>query len=139
MRFFGRVEKVVGIQTMSRSSAQSKRGGVSQYRVPIQAVGTVLVADLLVLLVAIFAIGGEAGDIFLQTVLFPLAAFVGGFFALVATRHVVACLLASIVVHTLLYGIAMGFSLAAILWIILYLLSGFVGLSIAYIVITHKS
>ncbi len=124
---------------MSGHNPQSKKARVPQYWAPIKALGSVLIADLVVVAIALLAIGGETGDVFLQTVLFPLAAFVGGFFSLVATRHVVACLLVPIAVHTLLYCIVLGFSAVTALWILLYLLSGFVGLSVAYIVLTHKS
>ena len=136
---FSKVEKVMGKQNVARRSAQSKKGNAPQYQVLIKAISTVLVADLIVMLIALHAIGGEAGEIFLQTILFPVAAFVSGFFSLVATKHVAMCLLSSVVVHTLLYCITLGFGVGMILWILLYLINGFVGLSVAYILITHKT
>lgn len=124
---------------MARRNVQSRKNKMSKYQVPLRAAGTVLIVDVIVIAIALLAVGGEPGRIFLQMVLFPLAAFVSGFFALVATRHVVVCLLSSIAIHTLLYWIALGLSGGMILWILLYLLSSFVGLSIAYIVLTHRS
>lgn len=124
---------------MARRRVQSKNRRTMRYQVPLRATGTVLAADVIVIAIALWAIGGTSGDIFLQMVLFPLAAFVSGFFALVTTRHVGVCLLSSVIIHTLLYWVVLGLSGSMILWILLYMLSSFVGLSVAYIVLTHKS
>ena len=126
-------------ETVARRNSNNKKSGSLPYQTLLYAVGGILIADLLVMALALLGIGGETGRVYLQTVLFPLAAFVGGFFSLVATRHVLVCLTSSLVVHALLYCIALGFNVGMFLWLLLYLISGFVGLSIAYIVLTHKS
>ena len=136
---FSKIKKVMVRQNVARSSSRSKKNKKTQFLIPLRALSFVLVVDMIAIAVAFLAVGEDTGDIILQTVLFPLASFVSGFFALVSTKHVVACLLSSAVGSTLMYCIMFGFGWSAIFWILLYLISSFVGLSVAYIVLTHKS
>ena len=83
-------------------------------------------------------IGGMAGTIYYQMVFLPLSAFVGAFFTLLRTRNVLLGLTVPYIVHLLLYWIMVGLSLSVILWMLLYIFSGFIGLAIGYIVVTHR-
>ncbi len=97
-----------------------------------------LIVDISLALVAWLAIGGRAGAIYYQMVFLPLAAFVVAFFALVRTRKMLLGMIIPLVVHLLLHWIVVGLSMAVILWMLLYAFSGFIGLAIGYIVVTHR-
>lgn len=97
-----------------------------------------LVVDLLLAIVAGAMIGGTVGVIYYQTVFLPLATFVAAFFTLMRCRKMLLCMCLPMLVHLLFYWIMVGLSPSVILWMSLYMFSGFIGLAMSYIVVTHK-
>lgn len=96
------------------------------------------VLDLVFAAVSHWCIGAAAGEVYYQMIFLPLSAFVVAFFALLKTRNVLLSMIVPFVAHFLLYWIMVGLSLSVILWMLLYMFSGFIGLAMGYIVVTHK-
>ncbi len=97
-----------------------------------------LIVDVLFACIAGIAIGGKTGTVYYQMVFLPLAAFVVAFFILIRTRKMLLGMTIPLIVHLLLYWIMVGLSLSIVLWLFLYMFSSFIGLAMAYIVVTHK-
>lgn len=117
---------------------KQKSGMSLRYKRAVFVLLFTAIIDTVFALITHFTIGGAVGEIYLQMVFLPLSAFVSSFFTLLFTRATGLCLICPVISHLLLYGIVLGFSGAMLLWMLLYLFSGFVGLAISYIVLTHK-
>lgn len=97
-----------------------------------------LILDVAFAFVSHWGIGASAGEVYYQMIFLPLSAFAVAFFAMIKTRNVLLGMVIPFIVHFLSYWVVLGLSLLVILWMLLYMFSGFIGLAMGYIVVTHK-
>lgn len=137
--FQKRLEILVRSIDVGAVMRNNRRGGMLQNLCKVLCVCLcAAVIDVVAVCISRFVMTGQIGMIYLQMVFLPLAAFVSGFFTLVMTRVTGFCILVPLLVHLIAYGLVLGFSFGMFLWGLLYLISGFMGLGIAYIAMTHR-
>lgn len=97
-----------------------------------------LVVGLAGLGIARLTVGAELYKQIFRLVILPICAFVSGFVSLIVLKKAAECFLVSLFADAVIYLIVLGFSLWVLLWNLLYVFSSFIGLAIAYIILTHK-
>jgi len=127
---------------MSSQSARERTGhnkGMSGLAVVLAAVLVFILIGLAGYGICRFAAGKENCAGFYKLLVLPLTSFVSGFVSLMILKKAGPCLIAAALSNIPLFLFVCGLHASVLLWNLIYILSGLIGLIIAYLALTHRT
>ena len=113
--------------------------GMSGLSAVLAAVLVFILTGIIGYAVCRLAAGRENCAGFFKVLVLPMTSFVAGFISLMILKKAGGCLIAAAVSDIPLFLFICGMHISVLLWNLLYILSGLIGLFIAYLALTHKT